>query len=448
MGLQQTPLLTDLYQLTMLQSYLDQQMSEPAVFEFFVRQLPAQRNFLIAAGLEQLIQFLQHARFSDQELEYLEQTGLFKDNLIDYLRDFRFSGSLTAMAEGTLCFANEPLVRVTAPLPEAQLIESRLINILQFQTLVSSKAVRCRLAAPDKQLIDFGLRRTHGAEAGLWSARACYLAGFDGSSNVLAGQRFGIPIMGTMAHSYIQAHLTEEQAFLHFAESLPASVILLIDTYDTARSARKVVGLAARLANRGIEVKAIRIDSGDLIHEARRVRSILDQGHCQHIRIIASGDVDEYLLQHVAELDAPIDSYGIGTRITTSADAPYLDCAYKLQEYAGIARRKRSHGKATWPGPKQVYRCYDEQGLLQQDLLCHCNEKVPRGQPLLQPLMEAGRLLRPVPTLEAIRQSVADNLATLPARLRRLEPAPGYEIEVSAHLRELADQTDARFAGS
>ncbi len=440
-----SPLLTDLYQLTMLQAYLDQDMQDQAAFEFFVRKLPSSRNFLVAAGLAQLEQFLLHAAFSDSDLDYLQQTGLFKRNLIDYLANFRFSGVLYAMPEGTVCFADEPMVRVVAPLPEAQLIETRLINLLQFQTLIATKAARCRLAAPTQQLVDFGLRRAHGAEAGMLAARASYLGGMDGTSNVLAGKQFGIPVLGTMAHSYIQVHATEQQAFQHFAESLPDAVVLLIDTYDTARATRTVIDLVPVLAARGIEVKAVRIDSGDLMAEARRVRNLLDQGNCGQVRIIASSSVDEYLIDKLVKQDAPIDGYGVGTSLVTSADAPYLNCAYKLQEYAGIARRKRSSGKATWPGCKQVFRVTDDSGMVQRDLLCCDDEQPGQGRPLLQSVIEHGQLLRPSPTIDSIRQTVVRNLAALPAPLRQLEPTVPFAVTVSEQLKDLADWVDHRF---
>ncbi len=445
MELEQSPLLTDLYQLTMLQSYLDQAMEEEAVFEFFVRKLPPQRNFLIAAGLEQLQQFLLQARFSEEELNYLQQTGRFKSNLLDYLSNFRFSGSLHAMPEGTLCFANEPVARITAPLPQAQLVETRLINILQLQMLIASKAARCRLVAPQQQLIDFGLRRAHGAEAGLLAARACYLGGFDGSSNVLAGQRFGIPIMGTMAHSYIQAHRTEREAFRHFANSLPDHVVLLIDTYDTRRGAQQVLELVPELASQSISVKAVRIDSGDLLTEAQTVRSLFDQHHCQHIRIMASSSIDEYVLEQLIEQQAPIDGYGIGTNLTTSADSPFLNCAYKLQEYAGIPRRKRSSGKATWPGRKQVFRVNDDAGLLQYDWLCCEDEQPESGQALLTPVIENGQPTAPLPSLDSIRQSLIQNLGSLPPPLRSLKAAPAYPLQVSQKLQDMAAWVDQRF---
>jgi len=442
-----SPMLTDLYQLTMLQSYLDQGMEKPAVFEFFVRKLPPHRNFLIAAGLPQLLEFLEQARFNERELEYLAGSGLFRANLINYLSDFRFSGSVHAMAEGTAFFADEPVVRITAPLPEAQLIETRLINLLQLPIMTATKAARCRLAAGKKLLVEFGLRRAHGAEAGLMAARASYLGGFNGSANVLAGFHFGLPIMGTMAHSYIEAHDDEVEAFRHFAYSQPDNVILLIDTYDTARGAHRVAELAPELAAQGIRVKGVRIDSGDLAEEARRVRRILDQAGQQQITIFVSGNLDEYQLEQLERQQVPIDGYGVGTSLTTSDDAPSLNCVYKLQEYAGIPRRKKSSGKATWPGRKQVYRHYLDSGKLMGDRLCPEDEVMPEGTPLLHQVMKNGKRTVPPISLEESRQRVKRELAALPDRLRRLDQESELVAEVSPALKEMAEETDRRFSG-
>ncbi len=265
-------LLTDLYQLTMLQGYFDQGMEETAVFEFFVRKLPAERNFLIAAGLEQALTFLEKVKFTSEELEYVSSHGAFRPAFVNYLEQLRFAGDVHAMPEGTVFFANEPILRITAPIAEAQLVESRLINLMHFQTLIASKAARSVLMAPAKLLVDFGLRRAHGAEAGLLAARASYLAGFAGSATVLAAPLYGIPVFGTMAHSFVQAHDDETTAFEHFARSLPGNVILLIDTYDTEAAAEKVVRLAPKLARDGIRIKGVRLDSGDLADHAFKVR--------------------------------------------------------------------------------------------------------------------------------------------------------------------------------
>lgn len=447
MDLLNSPQLTDLYQLTMVQSYLDHGMQDEAVFDFFVRSLPQPRNFLVAGGLAQLLDFLEQSRFSDDELEYLASSGFFRSNLIDYLSKFRFTGDVDAMPEGSILFSNEPIVRITAPLPEAQLIETRLINLIQFQTLVATKAVRCRLAAPDKLLADFGLRRAHGADAGVLAARASYIGGFDGTSNVLAGQQLGIPIMGTMAHAFIQAHATESDAFHHFTESQPDNLVLLIDTYDTETGAERVADLADKLRIQGRRVKAVRIDSGDLAEEAERVRLILDQRGHSEIGIFASSSVDEYLLKSFSDRNAPIDGYGIGTSLTTSEDAPYLNCAYKLQEYAGVPRRKRSLGKSTWPGRKQVYRHFRSNGLLDHDILCLESEAVATGTAMLKPVMRDGKRLYPADSLNILRERVKAGVRTLPPELRDLQRAAYFEPQISSALQQLAIETDKRFGG-
>jgi nicotinate phosphoribosyltransferase len=433
-------LVTDLYQLTMLQSYYEHGFTDTAVFEFFVRKLPRQRGFLLAAGLEQVLDYLEDLRFSPEELDWMRGSGRFSADFVDRLATFRFTGDVHAMPEGTVCFPDEPLVRVTAPLPEAQLVETRVINLLHFQTVIASKAARMALAAPGKLLVDFGLRRTHGAEAGLLAARAGYLAGLSGTATVEAERQFGVPIFGTMAHSYIEAHADETQAFEHFARSHPDNVVLLIDTYDTEEGARKVTRLAPLLKERGIRIKGVRIDSGDLADHARKVRAILDEGGCPEVTVFASGSLDEYALARLTRAQAPIDGYGIGTRMNTSADAPYLDCAYKLQEYAGTPRRKRSEGKATWPGRKQVYRAFAD-GTIAEDTLTTHDDPRP-GTPLIEPVMTAGQRIAPSPPLEAVRERARASLATLPEAARRLEDPEAVPVHVSESLRALAREAD------
>src|ERR1700687_5963855 len=288
-----SPLLTDLYELNMVQAYLDRGEDKEAVFEFFVRRLPSRRGFLLAAGLDDALGYLETLQFSKAEIDWLKSTGRFRQNLLDYLAAFRFTGDVHAIPERSVCFPTEPLIRITAPLPQAQLVETRLINILHFQTLIASKAARMVLAAPGKILSDFGLRTAHGAEAGLYSARASYLAGFCGAGNLLAGERYGVPIVGTMAHSFVQVHDDEAQAFEDFARARPEGVILLIDTYDTEQGARKVVELAPRLKTDGIAIRGVRIDSGDLTAMARKVRRILDDGGLRDVIILVSGGINE-----------------------------------------------------------------------------------------------------------------------------------------------------------
>ena len=439
-------LLTDLYQLTMLQAYFDRGMNDTAVFEFFVRKLPEQRNFLLAGGLEQVVDYLENLRFTDEDLAWLGKTGRFQPAFLASLATLHFTGNIDAMAEGTPFFADEPILRVVAPLREAQLVESRLINLLQFQSMVAAKAVRVRLAAPGSLLVDFGLRRAHGAEAGLLSARASYLGGFDGTATVLAGLRWDIPLFGTMAHSFIQAHASETEAFANFARSYPQANTLLIDTYDSEAAAHAIVVLAGRLAGEGIAIQAVRLDSGDLGEQARRVRAIFDAAGFPGIRIFASGNLDEYAVRALVGSSAPIYGFGVGTRMNTSADQPFLDCAYKLQEYAGRPCRKRSIGKSTWPGRKQVWRRFDARGKALGDILGLLAEPA-QGTPLLHPVMRSGRRVTQLPTLAASRAHAQAQLLTLPAGLWQLDAAAAYPVDVSAELRQLADVVDRRTSG-
>lgn len=436
-------LLTDLYELTMLQAYFEQRMNGQAVFELFVRKLPPHRNFLIAAGLAQVLDYLAELRFTADDLAWLRACGRFAAEFVDSLANLRFTGDIDAMPEGAVFFADEPILRVSAPLREAQLVESRVMNLVHYQTLVASKAARSVLAAPDRLLVDFGLRRAHGAEAGLLSARASYLAGFSGTATVEAARQFGVPVYGTMAHSYVQAHADEKVAFESFVRAYPDNAILLIDTYDTERAAHKVVELSSKLEADGIAIKGVRIDSGDLGEHARRVRAILDAAGLTGITIFASGNLDEYRLRELVAQQAPIDGFGVGTRMNTSADAPYLDCAYKLQEYEGRPRRKRSEGKATWPGRKQVFRQYAPDGRLAGDVLTLAAERLP-GTPLLTPVMRGGRLLAACPALSGARLHTRSELAKLPERLRSLDDASPYPVEIAPALRKLAAEIDAR----
>ena len=440
-------LLTDLYQLNMIQAYLEHGDTQTAVFEFFVRKLPPERGFLMAAGLEQVLAFLETLRFSADELEWLAADGRFSEGLIAYLAQLRFTGDVHAMPEGTVFFGNEPILRVTAPMPQAQLVETRLINILHFQSLIAAKAARMVLVAPRKLLVDFGLRRAHGAEAGLMAARASYLAGFAGTATMLAAKEFGIPLYGTMAHSYIQAFDDEASAFETFARSRPDNLVLLIDTYDTEAGARKVAALAPRLKSSGITLRGVRIDSGDLIALSRSVRRILDEADLRDVIIFGSGGLDEVALTACEQGGAPIDGYGVGTSLTTSSDAPALDCAYKLQEYAGLARRKHSPGKITWPGRKQVWRRYGPDGRLDGDLLSVEGDEQP-GEPLLRPVMQNGRRTEPGPILDVIRAHARRELERLPEPLRRLEPGASYQVNVGARLVALASEVDRRLASS
>jgi nicotinate phosphoribosyltransferase len=440
-------LLTDLYQLNMMQAYLDSGQTDTAVFEFFVRKLPPGRNFLIAAGIEPVVAFLQAATFDDAAIAWLRDSGRFSGEFVDTLAGLRFTGDVDAVPEGTAVFANEPILRVRAPLPMAQLVETRLINLMQISCLVASKAARMVLAAPDgANLVDFGLRRAHGGEAGLLAARAAYLAGFAATATVPAARLWDVPLMGTMAHAFVEAHADELSAFRNFARSRPDETVLLIDTYDTREGARNVVRLAPELAAEGIAIKGVRIDSGDLDADARAVRHILDAGGLTDTAIVVSGGLDEWKLDALRRAGAPISGFGIGTALTTSEDAPALDCAYKLQEYAGRLCRKLSSGKATWPGRKQVWRSYGADGRMAGDVLGGADESHD-GEPLLRPVLRAGERVDAAPDVSAIRAHTGRQLAALPQSLRTLDDAdPPYPVTVSAALRRTADELAAEIA--
>lgn len=435
-----SPLLTDLYQLTMMEAYLREGMEDTAVFDFYVRKLPAKRGFLVAAGLASVLTFLENLYFSEEEIAYLADTKRFSQQLLNYLAHLRFTGDVYALPEGTVCFANEPLIRVVAPIALAQLVETRLINLLHFETLIASKAARCMLAAGGRaMLVDFGLRRTHGAEAGLLAARAACMAGFAGTSTVLAGALFGVPIVGTMAHSYIEAHESEEDAFIAYARANPANVTFLIDTYDTIHGARAAANAAKKLALEGIRTHAVRLDSGDIFGLSREVRLLLDRNHLPDIQIFVSGDIDEYRIQKLLDAGAPINGFGVGTRLDTSEDAPFLECAYKLAEYAGEPRLKTSQGKATLPGRKQIYRHLKE-GVIMGDTVTLEND--PReGLPLVQKIMEKGRRLHPDHDLTSLARYTGAQLKALPEHLRRLETEPSYPVEIAPVLLRLQAET-------
>jgi nicotinate phosphoribosyltransferase len=427
-------LLLDQYELTMAEAYFRHDLVAPASFELFVRRLPPSRRFLVAAGLEQALAFLESFRFSEAALEALAKTAGVSDDLVRRLRGLRFSGEAWAMPEGTVFFPGEPILRVTAPLPEAQLVETRLLNLVHLQTLVASKAARVVLAAAGHPLVDFGLRRAHGAEAGLLAARATYLVGFAGTSNVLAGARFGIPTSGTMAHSFVEAHEDEAVAFERFAAAQPRNVVLLIDTYDTEAGARKVAALAERLQARQVNVAGVRIDSGDLEAHARLVRGILDAAGLRKTAIVASGGLDEQAIDRLVRARAPIDTFAPGTKVVTSADAPFLDCAYKLVEVGGRPTWKQSEGKATYPGRKQVWRTVDAAGRIVGDDL-RLDGEAGSGTPLLVPVMAAGQRLAPSPSLDEIRRRAAEGLASLPPALRSIEVQPQPPAVVAPPVR-------------
>jgi nicotinate phosphoribosyltransferase len=412
--MESTALITDLYELTMAQSYLEHGKTGNAVFSLFVRRLPENRNFLVACGLETLMKSLENFKFGDRELKYLKSLGIFKNWFLDYLRELELDLEFYTLEEGTIFFQNEPILQVEGPLPKAQLIETLVINLIHFETLIASKAVRNYIAAKGKTLVDFGLRRAHSPMAGLLSARACYIGGFNGTSNLQAGMLYSIPVFGTMAHSYIMVFDQEEEAFRAFARSFPDRVFLLIDTYNTVEGAKR----ALKLLKEGIKVLGVRIDSGDIPELCREVRGIFDQEGFKDVKILVSGGVDEYDIERWVSEGVPIDAFGVGTKLLTSADAPYLDIAYKLVEYEGKPKFKESPGKRTFPYKRQVWRFFKD-GKFDYD-------KVSRFQ-------EGGLVKKvslPLPSLKEIRERVLEQINQLPEELKSLRKKVEYRVEV------------------
>jgi len=438
-GAANSALLTDLYELTMAQSYVSEGMFAPATFSLFVRQLPSNRGYLVAAGLEDVLRYLEEIHFSASDVDYLRSTGLFQSNFLEYLREFRFKGDVWAMPEGRLFFANEPILEITASMPEAQLVETYVINQINFQSMVATKAARCVWAALGRSIVDFSLRRAHGTDAGMKAARSSYLAGCTSTSNVLAGQVYGIPTAGTMAHSYVSSFPHEIDAFRAYARSFPNNTILLIDTYDTLAGARNAAAVAKEMETQGHRLKAVRLDSGDLTTLSRQVWYILDHAGLGYVDILASGGLDEYQVQEMVAAYAPVNGFGIGTKMGISADAPWLDMAYKLVKYNGKPTLKLSTDKVSLAGEKQAYRMRDPYGTFQADILALRTEPPPSGEPLLSKVMENGHVVGHTPSLEESRLRFREEFASLPELYKALKGAPEYPVQMSPGLRQLQE---------
>lgn len=434
-------LFTDLYELTMAQAYFEESMTDDAVFSLFVRRLPPCRNFLLACGLDTVLDYLENLRFDEEDLAYLASLGKFSDRFLAQLRDFRFSGTVYAVPEGTPIFADEPILEIVAPILEAQIIETFIMNQMHVQTVLSSKAQRMVMAAEGRPVIDFGPRRMHGVDAALKAARAFYIGGVAATSNVLAGKVYQVPVAGTMAHSYIQAHDDEREAFRRFVQLYPDTV-LLIDTYDTLQGVRRVIELANTLGDE-FKVSGVRIDSGDLLSLSREVRGLLDQAGLGNVEIIVSGGLDEDKVAQLVSSGAPIDGFGVGTSMGVSTDAPDLDIAYKLCEYAGRGRLKLSPGKPILPGRKQVFRV-SEHGKATHDVVAQADEEQP-GQPLLEIVMRNGeRLAAGCVDIETARAHAGQQIARLPDHVRAITPAdPPYLVEVSPALSRYQNEVEA-----
>ena len=449
---------TDLYELTMCASYFDNNKFEPATFDLFIRRLPENRGYLLFAGLEQALRFLENVKFTEAHLTYLKKQG-FDSRFLNYLRGFKFTGDVWAMPEGTVAFPCEPLIRVTAPIIEAQLVETFLLNTVNLQTMIATKASRVVHAAKSKAIIEFGLRREHGIDAGMKVARTSYIAGCQGTSNVLAGFEYGIPVFGTMAHSFVMSFEKEIDAFRAFAKTFPNKSTLLIDTYNDIAGAEKAAVVAKELEAKGCKLGGVRLDSGDLAEISKKVRALLDKKGLTYVTIFASGDLDEYRVEELLKNGAKIDAFGVGTRMGTSADKPYVDVIYKLcetlsprGEFSPIM--KLSEGKITLPGRKQVFRRKDKKGNYAGDVIALADEKVT-GEALLVKVMENGKIIRALPSLGGIRASAAKNLAKLPAKYKQLTNPPEYPVELSSALEDLIKklkrkltQTEIKAAGA
>jgi nicotinate phosphoribosyltransferase len=429
-------LLTDLYELTMADSYHRAGITDEATFDLFVRHLPRRRNFLVACGLEDALDYLENLVFSDEAIAYLDSLGLFSNSFLEHLAGLSFTGSVWAIPEGDVAFAGEPLLQVTAPLVEAQIVESFLLNCIAFQTMVASKAARMTIACGGKSFFEMSLRRAHGTDAALKAARAAYIGGAAATSNVLAGQSYGIPVMGTMAHSYVMAFEDELHAFRTFAGHFPDRAVLLIDTFDTEEGARHAVQVARELARNRGQLRGVRLDSGDVALLSRSVRKILDHDGFTGVDIVVSGDLDEYQIRGLIEQNAPIDSFGVGTQLGTSADEPFLGAVYKLVVQAGQPKIKLSTGKLTIPGSKQVFRV-EEGGRYHHDVIALDDEWMDGAQPLLEKVMVDGRRVSAPESLEALQSRCRDVLDRLPAPLLSLGEAAPYPVHCSDALSAL-----------
>lgn len=430
-------LVTDLYEITMAAAYFENKFEANATFELFVRSLPNGRGYLVFAGLEQALDFLEQVRFKSQEIDYIRRHPMFKnisDAFFDYLRDFRFTGEIWAVREGTPVFGNEPLIRVTAPIIEAQLIETFLLNSVAFPTMIATKAARLVEAAQGRAVVEFGTRRAHGAQAGLLAARASYIGGCIGTSNVEAGYHYGIPTYGTVAHSFVMSYADEEEAFRRFCDLYPEESILLVDTYDTKHAVEKIIAM-------GLRPKGVRLDSGDLAEQSKMVRGMLDAAGLRDTRIFASGDLDEFIITRMLAQQCPIDFFAVGTALVTSKDAPSLGAVYKLSEIEqnGTARyaAKFSEDKMTYPGKKQVFRFSDSGGCFERDIIACEGEKYSGAQPLLECVMSNGKRVAHTPSLDEVRQHAAESLQRLPRKYRELKDAPKYPVKFSDELNRL-----------
>ncbi len=434
-------LLTDLYELTMAAAYYRHGMFAPATFSLFIRRYPDHRSYFVSAGLEEVLEYLESLAFTEEELDYLNATTRFSQDFLQYLSTLRFTGNVVALPEGTIFFKNEPILEVTAPLIEAQIVESFIINAVNLPVAIVTKASRCVHAAAGRGCVDFSLRRTQGTDAGMKVARASYIAGFSATSNVLAGWRYGIPLSGTMAHSFVTSFEKEIDAFRAFGETFPDQSVFLIDTYDTLSGACNAVKVAMELAEQGKQLKGVRLDSGDMAALSKQVRALLDEARLTNVEIFSSGNLDEYSIAEMVRNEAKIDAFGIGTKMGVSADGPYTDIAYKLVEYDGRPVLKLSSGKETLVGKKQVFRRRGN-GFMQEDTIAFREEK-GHGEPLLRHVMINGKRSQAPETLETIRERFREQSTALDQKYKHLESPEVYPVRLSRQLQELQNRVAA-----
>jgi nicotinate phosphoribosyltransferase len=435
-------LLTDLYELTMCASYFDNRRDEPATFDLFIRKLPPDRSYFVFAGLEHVLLFLKNIKFTEEQTNYLKKQG-FKDDFLDYLKNFKFTGEVLAVPEGTIVFPEEPLIRVTAPIIEAQLVETFLLNTVNLQTMLATKASRVVYAAKGRSVIEFGLRRTQGTDAGMKAVRCSYIAGCNGTSNVLGGMTYEVPIFGTMAHSYVMFFDKEIDSFRAFAKTFPKNSTFLIDTYNDLAGAENAALVAKELEKKGCKLNAVRLDSGNRLVLSKKVRAALDKNGLNYVKIFVSGDLDEYEIEKLIEKGAKIDAFGVGTRMSTSYDRPYVDVVYKLsgkvENGVFVPAMKLSKGKITLPGKKQVFRQRNKNHTYVKDIIGLEDEKIA-GEPLLMKVMEKGELVYDLPILEEIRNNASRNFSEFPEKYKKLRNAPLYPVKLSPRLKEIQNE--------
>ncbi len=440
-------LFTDLYELTMSQAFFRQGMSATATFSLFTRTYPPNRAYFVSAGLEDVLDYLSNLNFSGRAIDYLRAMGIFSDDFLEFLRGVRFTGSVRAIPEGRLYFTDEPAVEITAPLIEAQLVETFIINQVNLQSMLATKAARCVWAAQGRGIADFASRRTQGTDAALKMARASYIAGFSSTSNVLAASIYGMPPAGTMAHSFISSFPSELDAFRAYAASFPTRTVLLVDTYDTIAGTWNAVQVAKEMEADGHHLTAIRLDSGDFDQLSRQVRKILDDSGLDHVKILASGGLDEYELETLVNNGAPIDLFGVGTKAGVSADAPWSDMAYKLVCFDGRPVMKLSPDKVSLPGAKQVYRTKHSSGMFAKDIIALDDEELPGGLPLLEEVMKDGRRTGPPTALEDVRMRFQEDFSDLDERFKVLKNPPRFPVSVSGKLERLTAEVREKALG-